>query len=69
MMIMKREYDFSKAARGKFHRSNAKFNLPVYLDADVREFVTAIAKKKRTDPSDVVNMLLKNDMRLARDLK
>ena len=28
---MKKEYDFSKAERAKFHRTNARFNLPVHL--------------------------------------
>lgn len=32
---MKNEYDFSKGARGKFYRSDANLNLPIYLDADV----------------------------------
>jgi hypothetical protein len=66
---MKREYDFSRGVRGKFYRAKVKFKLPVYLDADVQEFVTAIAKRKKTDASEIVNRLLKNDMRLARELK
>ena len=28
---MKREYDFSKAERGKFFRPNAELSLPIYL--------------------------------------
>ena len=59
---MKNEYDFSKAVRGKFYKPKAKLNLPVYLDAEVQKFVSAIAKRKRTDASDVVNRLLKKDM-------
>lgn len=34
-VFMKREYDFSKAERGKLHRPGAKLNLPVYLDSEV----------------------------------
>ncbi len=30
---MKREYDFSKAVRGKFYRKGAELRLPIYLDA------------------------------------
>ncbi len=60
---MKREYDFSKAKRGKFYRPDAKFNLPIYLDSDVRRFVEGVARKKRCDVSSVVNRMLKSDMR------
>ena len=62
---MKREYDVSKAKRGKFYRPDAKFNLPVYLDPEVRRFVEDVAKKKRSDVSTVVNRMLKSDMRRA----
>lgn len=37
---MKKEYDFSKGERGKFHRSDAELELPIYLDADLREYET-----------------------------
>lgn len=66
---MKKEYDFSKGERGKCYRPNARFNLPVYLDADVRKIVEAIAKSKRSDVSTVVNRLLKSDLRLVRESK
>jgi hypothetical protein len=62
---MKREYDFSKGKRGKFYRSDAKYNLPVYLDSDVRRFVEGVAKSKRCDVSTVVNRMLKSDIRRA----
>jgi len=32
---MKREYDFSKAGRGKLYRPGAKLNIPIYLDESV----------------------------------
>ena len=38
---MKDEYDFSKGERGKFYRANARLNLPVYLDADVLDYLSA----------------------------
>jgi hypothetical protein len=59
---MKKQYDFSKAERGKFYRPGAKLNLPVYLEDDVREFVTRIAESKRLDVGQVVNDLLRSDM-------
>jgi hypothetical protein len=62
---MKKHYDFSKGVRGKFYRPNAKFNLPVYLDPEVEQFVEKIAKSKGVEVSSVVNDLLKSNMRLA----
>ena len=66
---MKKEYDFSKGQRGKFHRPDAALNFPVYLDEDVRKFVADIAQKRQRDVSAVVNDLLKSDMRLADAMK
>jgi hypothetical protein len=66
---MREEYDFSKAERGKFYRPDARFNLPVYLDEEVQTFVQAIAEKRKTDLSTVVNQLLRGDMQIANVLK
>lgn len=62
---MKKEYNFSCGERGKFYRSGAKFNLPVYLDGEVSRFIQQIAQKKHSDVSTVVNNLLRNEMQLA----
>ncbi|MBC8453579.1 hypothetical protein H8D64_00820 [PVC group bacterium] len=62
---MKKEYDFSKAERGKFFHKDVTINLPVYLDDEVRRFVTVIAKKKHSDLNQVVNDLLRSDIGLA----
>ena len=66
---MKTEYDFSKGVRGKFYRPNARFNVPVYLDGKVQQFVARIAERKRTDISAVVNGLLRSDMELVEAAK
>ncbi|MBU4272416.1 MAG: hypothetical protein KKE86_12380 [Planctomycetes bacterium] len=62
---MKKEYDFSKAVRGKFYRKGATLKLPVYLDQKVQTFVQTIAESKQSDISTIVNEILKSDMRLA----
>ena len=46
---MKEEYDFTNAERGKFYRPDAKLNIPVYLDDEVRDFVAEIAEQKHSD--------------------
>ncbi len=66
---MRKQYDFSKAERGKFYRPGVRFSLPVYLEGDVRKFVEGIALKKKRDVSAIVNDLLKSDMRLAEAIK
>lgn len=66
---MRKEYDFSKGERGKFFRKDAEFNLPVYLDADNLSFIATIAKRKKSDISEVVNDLIRSDKDLAKVMK
>ena len=66
---MKREYDFSKGTRGKFHRPGATLNLPVYLDADVLDYLAAKAKMKGVEVNDMVNDLLRKDIALIEGVK
>ncbi len=66
---MRDDYDFAGAERGKLYREDARLNLPVYLDEEVQAFVQAIARKRNTDPSTVVNQLLRGDMQIAEAMK
>lgn len=63
---MKKEYDFSKAQRGKFYRTGAELNIPVYLDHDVAEAVRAQAHKDHSSIGVFVNEALRKGMRPAR---
>ena len=58
---MKKEYDFSKGVRGKFYSADAEFNLPIYLEPEIAEFVQKLATEKKVDQSQIVNMLLRKD--------
>ena len=58
---MKKEYDFSKGIRGKFYNADAEFNLPIYLEPEIAEFVEKLAVEKKVERSQIVNMLLKKD--------
>ena len=62
---MKKEYDFSKGERGKFYRPDVTFNLPIYLDPENLSFIEAIAKKRKSNLSKVVNDLIKTDRKIA----
>ena len=66
---MKQEYDFSKGARGKFHRPDAQFNLPVYLDADVQTYLAAKAAQKGIPLTDLVNQLLQREIKIIESTK
>ncbi|HEX9734234.1 MAG TPA: hypothetical protein VGG06_19860 [Thermoanaerobaculia bacterium] len=61
---MKKEYDFSDAERGKFYRPGARLNLPIYLDDDVRSYLSARAASKGVELGRLVNDLLKRDIEL-----
>jgi len=65
---MKREYDFSKAERGKFYRKGAELRLPIYLDAKLQGQLERIAQKKGKELSDVVNQLVKKEVELLEEL-
>ena len=58
---MKKEYDFSKGIRGKFYNADARFNLPIYLEPEIAEFIEKLAAVKNIDASQMVNNLLKKD--------
>lgn len=66
---MKAEYDFSKAECGKFYGKDAKFNLPVYLDAEVVEYFSPRAEFKGVEMEDMLNDLLKKDIALIEGVK
>jgi hypothetical protein len=59
---MKREYDFSKAVRGKFYHKGAQLRLPIYLDPKLQRKIERIAQKRGKDVGDVVNQLLRKDV-------
>ena len=65
---MKREYDFSKAERGKFYRKGAELRLPIYLDAKLQHQLERIAQKKGKELGEVVNHLVKKEVELLEEL-
>jgi cytidylate kinase len=65
---MRREYDFSKAVRGKFYRKGAELRLPIYLDAKLQGKLERLARKKGKDVGEMVNQSLRKDVDLLEDL-
>ncbi len=63
---MKKEYDFSKGVRGKFHNSDGDFNLPIYLEPEIAEFVQKLSVKRKVDRNQIVNKLLKKNMEIIK---
>ncbi len=66
---MKQEYDFSKGERGKFFRKNAKLNLPIYLDDEVQNYLQERASSKGVEISQLVNEMLRQDIKLIEVVK
>ena len=66
---MKVEYDFSQAERGKFYHPDAVFSFPVYLDADVNDFLSELAEHKKVDIQNLVNDLLRMDIKLIQSVQ
>ncbi len=60
--IMKNEYDFSGAERGKFFRKDAAFEIPIYLEPEVLAYFTARAKEKGVSVDSLLNEVLKRDI-------
>jgi hypothetical protein len=56
------DIDFSGGARGKFYRPNMRLNIPVYLEADVQAYLTALAARRGIQLSELANDLLKKDI-------
>ena len=61
---MKREHDFSKAERGKFFHKESEIRLPIYLDAKLQSQLARIAQKKGQEIGDLVNQLVKKEVKL-----
>ena len=65
---MKREYDSSKAVRGKFYRKGAGLRLPIYLDAKLQEQVERLAEKNGRDVSEMVNQFVRKEIEIIEEL-
>jgi hypothetical protein len=66
---MKAKYDFSKGERGKFYNPKAVFNLPIYLEKDVDDFIRKLADETGKDVEELVNELLRGNMQLIQNIR
>ena len=66
---MKAEYDFSKAERGKFYQPKVVFNLPIYLEKDVDEFLRKLADENGKDVGEIVNEWLRDSIQLIQSIQ
>jgi len=67
--MMKKEYDFSQGERGKFFHKDVKMNLPVYLDDEVQSYLQERAKSKGVEVAQLVNEMLRQDIKLIEIVK
>ena len=66
---MQAEYGFSKGERGKFYDPEVAFNLPIYLDKDVDEFMRKLADETGKDVEELVNEWLRSGMQLIQSIQ
>jgi hypothetical protein len=66
---MKPEDDFTKGERGKFFRPDAGMRLPIYLDADMQDYLAQRAAQKGIPLGEMVNSLLKQAIRIIESVK
>jgi uncharacterized DUF497 family protein len=64
---MKREYDFSKAVRGKFYRKGAELRLPIYLDVKLQKQLERLAEKNGKNVNDLVNQFVQREVELIEE--
>ncbi|HCU23624.1 MAG TPA: antitoxin [Deltaproteobacteria bacterium] len=58
---MKKEYDFSKATRGKFYRQN-KIQKTIRIDKEVLDFYQNMAEQNGIPYQTLINLTLKKFM-------
>lgn len=63
---MKKEYDFSKGVRGKFYRKGAELRIPVYVNTRTLRNLERLTVKKRKTMEEVVNQLVRKEMKVSR---
>lgn len=66
---MKAEYDFSKGERGKFYSKDAVFQVPIYLEKDVDDFMRHLADTKGKEVGELVNELLRRNIQLIQTIQ
>lgn len=64
---MKREYDFSKAVRGKFYREGAELQFPIHLDTKLQSQLERLAQRKGKELGEVVTQFVKKEMELLEE--
>ena len=64
---MKREYDFSKAERGKFFKEGAELRLPIYLETKLQHQLERLSRKTGKDVGDMVNELVKKEVEVIKE--
>ena len=65
---MKKEYDFSKAEKGKFARPLENHEIPVYLDKEVKKFFSRAASKNNIEINKIVNDILRKEMEFLKTI-
>lgn len=63
-VIMKKEYDFTKAVKGKFYVPESEIEIPIYLKGEIQKELSKIAVEKNLDLSEIVNNILDKEIKI-----
>lgn len=65
---MKKQYDFSKAERGKFYKPDLTLHIPVYLEPKLQKSVEEIARRKGQEFGAVVSHIVRKEVELLEEM-
>ena len=66
--MMKADYNFTEAERGKFYNADAEFHFPVYLEPDVDEYMSKLAEEKNINVQQLINDWLRANIKLVQSV-
>ncbi|GBF82661.1 hypothetical protein [Aphanothece sacrum] len=66
---MKAKYDFSQGEQGKFYHPDVVFEFPIYLEPDVNEFMTELAKQQGVEINILVNEWLRSQIKKVDEVR
>ena len=57
--MMKKQYDFSKAVKGKYCMPLEQLDIPIYLNSKVKKYYVSLSQNKELNLNMIVNAVLK----------
>ncbi len=65
---MRKEYDFSKAEKGKFYRPPDELEIPIYLNKKVKKNYLTLSRNRNMDINKIINSILEKEMEIQKEI-